>query len=192
MIPGREQLITIHELIASSCFYPFDCEQQIQVGPKPIMSAPSWLRSNERADYIFFQAAMSCPATEWAPSASTARVSPMKTLIWNMERPGCWAWPMLVLEFHSLHTFVNVSPLQLSILGPNTNGCQFFITLVATKWLDDKHVVFGKVNECFRIKQEIKCYSIKWNSIRCWKEWKWSIILLLYLRTKMTNLSNRW
>ena len=54
MIPGREQLITIHELIASSCFYPFDCEQQIQVGPKPIMSAPSWLRSNERADYIFF------------------------------------------------------------------------------------------------------------------------------------------
>nr|DAZ86359.1 TPA_inf: venom-related protein PPI [Conus ebraeus] len=29
--------------------------------------------------------------------------------------------------------------------GPNTNSCQFFITLKATKWLDGSHVVFGKV-----------------------------------------------
>ena len=48
-------------------------------------------------------------------------------------------------------SFDRPGPLAMANAGPNTNGCQFFVTVAPAAWLTGKHTIFGEVTEGYDV-----------------------------------------
>ena len=59
-------------------------------------------------------------------------------------------------EFENNPNKHQVGSLSMANAGPNTNGSQFFITHIATDWLNGKHTVFGKVTSGQEVVNAVK------------------------------------
>jgi peptidyl-prolyl cis-trans isomerase A (cyclophilin A) len=50
-------------------------------------------------------------------------------------------------EFHPELQFDRPYLLAMANAGPGTNGSQFFVTVAQTPWLNNRHTIFGEVED---------------------------------------------
>ncbi len=58
-------------------------------------------------------------------------------------------------EFHPGLRFDRPGLLAMANSGPDSNGSQFFITVAATPWLDNRHTIFGEVTGGYEVVEAI-------------------------------------
>lgn len=63
-------------------------------------------------------------------------------------------------EFHSSLSMDKAFMVCMANSGPNSNGSQFFITVVPTPWLNGKHTIFGKVVSGFETALKISMLPV--------------------------------
>jgi peptidyl-prolyl cis-trans isomerase A (cyclophilin A) len=52
-------------------------------------------------------------------------------------------------------TFNQPGRVAMANSGPGTNGCQFFVTVAETPWLNGRHTIFGQVTDGYDVVEAI-------------------------------------